>query len=107
MKKYKEALQAISTSIQLFSVILKNRPENKILQNEMQTLTVLLAKCLYELDDKETAVKLLKSVIKENQEHTDALVEYATHLLKTEEKVGDALNILLSCFVKNQNDKKI
>lgn len=63
----------------------------------------MLAKCLNELDDKETAVKLLKSVIKENQAHTDALVEYATHLLKYEKKIGDALNILLSCLVKNQS----
>jgi tetratricopeptide (TPR) repeat protein len=113
MKDYKKALQNYTHALQIFEKITKQNAQKldentaKSVKEENQRLKVKLGKSMYKLGEKDSGFSLIASVLKENEENHEALIEYAYIMMDSKDDYDEALSVLLRCLVKDQSNKYI
>ena len=106
-KQYKECVQYLLNTIKVIDQVHKAASEEQKLELKKISASAQLdlAKCLLNLQEKEQAFTLIATVLKQDENNIEALLEYASYVYRESKDPSDALTALLRVLVVDKENK--
>ncbi|KAL9658274.1 hypothetical protein ABK040_015597 [Willaertia magna] len=111
--RYKEALNYFYNAAQILEKIFEKLKVEKIgnlnpqeIKDQYHSLKVHIGKCLIQMGDKQSGFSCFASVLKENEQNKEALMEYGKYLFNENNDSEEVINVMLRVLVKDQENRE-